>query len=255
MRFMRYLINNGNLLNVLLLAMAVVAFVAVGLSLTKMNSTYTPPKAKPKAETVVVPKEEKTAGLMPTDYAVIGEMNLFHPERRIIFEKKAEEVVRPDLILYGTMIQDAVQYAFIENRRNPSNSPGRGVRQTVVKKGDDIGGFVISEVAADRIVLVRGDDRMVVLLADAARKRNGSGTPSVSSPSPPSPVGQSGAVNPFTAQGSIRQQRQSGMPNVTPAPPGTQSPAPQSFPRQPMTTGPQPLPRQSITPGQRPVAP
>lgn len=234
MRFIQYLIKNANLLNLLLLAIAIIAFVGVGLSLSKMNSAYTPPKVKPKTEAAALPKEEKTASLMPTDYAVIGEMNLFHPERRIIFEKKAEEVVRPDLILYGTMVQDAVQYAFIEDKKNPSSSPGRGARQTVVKKGDNISGFVISEVATDRIVLVRGDDKMVVLLSDVAKKRTAGGAPS------PSPVVQPGAVNPFAAQGGMRQQRQQGTPNVTPAPPGTQSAVPQPLPRQPITTGPRP---------------
>jgi hypothetical protein len=165
---------------------------------------------------------------------IIGEMNLFHPERRIIFEKKAEEVVRPDLVLYGTMVQDSVQYAFVEDRKNPQNSPGRGARQTVVKKGDNISGFVISEIGMDRVVLVRGDDRMVVLLSDVAKKRNVSGTPT--------PVGQTGPVNPFGTQGVPRQQRQSGVPNVVPAPPGTA-----------MT--PQPLPRQAVAPASRPAVP
>jgi hypothetical protein len=40
---------------------------------------------------------------LPSDYAVIGETNLFHPDRVIPVDRKAE-VPQADVVLYGTMI-------------------------------------------------------------------------------------------------------------------------------------------------------
>ena len=71
------------------------------------------------------------------------------------------------------MIQDNVQYAFIEDKKNPKTTPGRGNRQTTIKKGDVISGFVVSEIGTDRITLTKGDDKMTVLLTNTD-KRNGS---------------------------------------------------------------------------------
>ena len=150
----------------------------------KMNTGYSLPQAKPKPVEEAEKPQEKNSNVLPSDYTVIGELNLFHPERRIPVEKKAEEIPKPELILYGTMVQDNVQYAFIEDKKNPKTTPGRGNRQTIIKKGDVIGGFVVSEIRADRITLTKGDEKMTVLLT-SADKRNGStaGT-EANSPSP-----------------------------------------------------------------------
>ena len=175
MRVLRYLIRSINPLNLLLLVITAAAVLVVLLPLMKMNAKYSLPQVKPRIAAEAEKPPEKSGSILPSDYTVIGDLNLFHPERRVPIEKKADEVPRPELILYGTMVQNNVQYAFIEDKKNPQTTPGRGSRQTTIKKGDVIGGFVVSEIGIDRITLTKGDDKMVVLLA-SADKRNGSAT-------------------------------------------------------------------------------
>jgi len=74
-----------------------------------------------------------------TDDAVIREKNLFHPERKIPPEQQPEKVTpKPDAFLYGTLIADDASYAFIEDKKAPYSTPGRGKRQTILKKGDHL---------------------------------------------------------------------------------------------------------------------
>jgi hypothetical protein len=232
MRIIRYLLRSINPLNILLFIILVVVICCL-FPLMKINAGYSLPQAKPKiVEEAEIP-QEKTANIQPSDYTVIAELNLFHPERRIPVEKKAEEIPKPDVILYGTMIQDSVQYAFIEDKKNPKTTPGRGNRQTTVKKGDIIGGFVISEIQADRITLAKGDEKITVLLADTDKRKNASvtqgpiQTPSTARPGqalPTSPFGPVPGQTSSTPQMGGRPQ--TAVP--TPQPPGA---VPQPLPR------------------------
>ncbi len=189
MPIMRYLFRSINLLNILIFIILAAAVIWVIFPLMKINTGYLLPQAKIKtAEEIETPQEKPPAG-QPSDYAVIAELNLFHPDRRISIEKKAEEIPKPDLILYGTMIQDDIQYAFVEDKKNPKTTPGRGTRQTTVKKGDVISGFVISEIKTDRITLAKGDEKITVLLADTNKPKNGAVTqPPIQTPTPARPA-------------------------------------------------------------------
>jgi hypothetical protein len=234
MRIIRYLAQSINPLNILLLIITVAAVIVVLFPLTRMNARYSLPQVKPKTVEEAEKPQEKSNSILPSDYTVIGELNLFHPERRIPVEKKAEEIPKPELVLYGTLVQDNIQYAFIEDKKNPKTTPGRGNRQTMIKKGDVIGGFVVSEIGTDRITLTKGDEKMTVLLA-SADKRNGSTTTQrpIQTPAPGTSPG-----SPFTpsAGGGSPMQMGGGRPSGAP-------PAPQ-----PPGTTPQPLPR-PIAPG------
>lgn len=235
MRIIRYLLRSINSLNILLFIILIAAVVWVLFPLMKINTGYSLPQVKPKIVEEPEKVQEKTANIQPSDYTVIGELNLFHPERRIPVDKKAEEIPKPELILYGTMIQDNVQYAFIEDKKNPKTTPGRGNRQTTVKKGDVISGFVISEVRADRITLTKGDEKLTVLLADANKRKNGTVTQGpMQTPTPtPARPGQTSPGSPFGPVSSPT----SSAPQVGARPPTT---APTT---QPPGAIPQPLPR------------
>jgi hypothetical protein len=65
-----------------------------------------------------------------------------------------------------------VSIAYVEDKKAPYSTPGRAKRQTALKKGGTIGGYVLREIEQNRIVLVRGEDRLVVML-DEKRKRMG----------------------------------------------------------------------------------
>jgi hypothetical protein len=110
----------------------------------------------------------------PVNYAVISEQNLFHPERKIPPERQQEKVLpKPDLFLYGTLITDSTSFAFVEDKRAPHSTAGRGKRQLTLKKGESLGGYILSEVEANRIVLVKGEERLVVMLDDREKRKSG----------------------------------------------------------------------------------
>ena len=122
-----------------------------------------------KAETATL-----AAPVVPSaaDYAMISEANLFHPERRVPPEKAEEKVIpKPEIVLYGTLITGDTSVAFIEDKKAPRTTPGRGKRQTAIRKGDNVGGYVLRQIEADRIILVKGDDQIVVKLEDAGKIR------------------------------------------------------------------------------------
>jgi hypothetical protein len=103
---------------------------------------------------------------------LIGDQNLFHPDRIIPPEKKEEKAVpKPDLILYGTLITDQLSMAFIEDRKAPKTTPGRGKRQTILHKGDQVSGYILREVEAGRIILAKGEERLIVLLEDGEKRK------------------------------------------------------------------------------------
>ncbi len=124
----------------------------------------------PETKTESVQKQENIADVnIPAalDYAIVTEKNLFHPERKMPPEKKDEQiVVRPDLIFYGSVITGEKKIAYIEDKKNPYSTPGRGKRQVPFVEGSMIGGYILKEVNPEFIVLVRGQDKMVVNLRD-----------------------------------------------------------------------------------------
>ena len=117
---------------------------------------------------------------------MIAEENLFHPERKIPAEKKVEQALpKPEFVLYGTLITDDIKLAYLEDRKAPYNTPGRGKRQTVLKIGDTMSSFTVKEIDTDKVVMVRGEDRIEVNVIDPAKpKRGDTGVaPKVSKPS------------------------------------------------------------------------
>jgi hypothetical protein len=204
-RIIRYVHSNINLLNILFVMAIGATLVFAVLPMVRMKAVAVLPKVKAPA-VYETPKPAETSPPSPLDYAVIGENNLFHPERRIPPVKKDDKPLpKPELVLYGTVVADGVVLAFIEDKKSPKTTPGRGQRQQVVKKGDVLTGFVLREIETDRIILVRGEEIMTVFLADERkRKKVGApGTPGIASRSPgapsPAPMSPSRAQTPLPA--------------------------------------------------------
>jgi hypothetical protein len=125
-----------------------------------------------------------------TEYAKIPEENLFHPERKIPVEKKADQqqppLPKPEFVLYGTLITDGLRLAYIEDLKAPRNSPGRGKRQTALKKGDSLSGFTVKEIEADRIVMTRGEESVdVKVSANTGKKERSVQTTAQAKEAPP----------------------------------------------------------------------
>jgi hypothetical protein len=172
MRFVRYIYRNINPLNIILIMSAVSIALGAFSPYFYPQVRFNLPAAKLPPAEEEKPSEAAVASPSPTDYMVIAEQNLFHPDRKIPVEKKeAQQLPKPELILFGTLITDGMSVAYVEDKKNPKTSPGRGKRQNVMKKGDAVSGFVLKEIEPDRIMLARGDETMVVHLSQGDKSR------------------------------------------------------------------------------------
>lgn len=133
-----------------------------------------------------VPKEKKlkniqqialnTVGTLDfpslSDFSIIGDENLFHPERKIPIEKKEEKPLpKPEFVLYGTLISENLSLAYLEDLKEPYTSPGRGKRQIPLRAGDTLSGFTLKEIYTDKVVMIRGEEKIVLNLTDPIRKK------------------------------------------------------------------------------------
>jgi type II secretory pathway component PulC len=165
------ILRNINILNIILIA-AVIAFVAFSIFPTlEMKVKY----ALPAAKNIEGTADKKTGELeIPslTQYTAVVDENLFHPERRIPPEKTVEQPLpKPEFVLYGTMISDDISFAYLEDLKAPRNTPGRGKRQVALKKGDSMSGFILKEIETDKILMVRGEERLIVAFNDPQRPK------------------------------------------------------------------------------------
>ncbi len=195
MNRLRFLMKNVNVLNCLLtLAVSAAAYQVTVPFLNVKTRVSLPAIVKVKA---AMPATKPTPASLPNptlaDYMPVSEQNLFHPERRIPPEKKEEAAVpKPELILYGTMIADNLSIAYVEDKKAPYSTPGRGQRQKQLKKGDQVSGYTLRDVEPNRIVLVKGQEKLVVMLDNKDKKRSGEAqapgpatTPSAAAPPRP----------------------------------------------------------------------
>ncbi len=195
-----YLAKSVNVLNCLfMLAAAAAAYdVIVPLLNTKIQATL---PAIGNVETEMAPPAS-LQNPSPSDYAPVVEQNLFHPERKIPEEKKAvSETIapKPDLVLHGTLITDNLSIAYIEDRKSPYATPGRGARQQQLRAGDSVSGYILRDVEPNRIVLVKGEEKIVVVFDEKGGKRGGEATtPAVATTAP-------GGLTPNPAEAAVSQ--------------------------------------------------
>jgi len=233
MRNINYLFRNIHLLNVLLLGGTFFFAHYIVVPMPDFNIKY----MVATGEKTIHEKAEKPVGIherIPTisDYLIVADNNLFHPERKIPLEKKAVEqqqpvpLPQPDIVLYGTLITDDVRLAYLEDLKAPRNTPGRGKRQTTMKIGDNLGGFVLKQIDTDKIVLMRGEEKMMVSVHDTQRKktRESQATQAAVSPSTPlqpQPKSQQQPVSPTSRKAVMARQREA----LKPEPPPQSQPA------------------------------
>lgn len=186
------LVRNINLLNAVLLAVAAV-FALYSLSpLLDVRIKYALPVP---GKTQGIAKETTDELQTPsvTEYTVISEKNLFHPDRNIPIEKKVEQPLpKPDFILFGTLITGGTSLAYLEDLKAPRSTAGRGKRQIALKKGDTLSGFTLKEIEADKIVMVRGDETITIPVNP--RDRNVATTAATAAATPQKPAQQAPAA-------------------------------------------------------------
>jgi hypothetical protein len=165
--------RNINLLNIILITAIIILANYTVLPMFNMSIKYTLPAGK---KTIGDTDEKPAEGRIPSpsDYMIIAEENLFHPERKIPVEKKAEQPLpKPEFVLYGTLITDDMKLAYLEDRKAPHSTQGRGRRQTVLRLGDSMSGFTLKDIETDKVVMVRGEDRIEVNVFDPAKPKRG----------------------------------------------------------------------------------
>ncbi len=176
---LKNLARNVNLLNILLFFLTLSFALYIFIPTLNIKTVLTlPPISKQEPELM----EETFSKLPPSpaDYIKISEENLFHPERKIPAspEKIAEkQLPKPEFVLYGTLITDELRLAYLEDVKAPRNTPGRGKRQAVMKKGDTISGFTIKEIEPDHIILAREDETLTLKVTESKKSRSVQTTP------------------------------------------------------------------------------
>jgi hypothetical protein len=227
MILIRYVLRSLNVINGLLLAaIAAVVYFAVMPVLNPAAQIMLPPAQDASEQSGK--KAEPFRTLATGDYAGISDQNLFHPERKIPPEKPSEKTLpRPEVFLYGTLITSEGSFAFIGDRKAPPPAEGRDKRQRTLRKGATLGGYLLSEVEADRIVLVKGDDQVVVMLSDREKRRDAErrASQTISRTTPGASLDQPASV-PGQPSGSTASPPSSSP--ASPSRPGTASPSSQT---------------------------
>lgn len=209
-------LKNINLLNMLLAAVLIFAADYSVLPFSNARIRYMPPSPKK----AVASKEEKPAELnppSPSDYIIVSEENLFHPERKIPAEKKAEEapLPKPEVVLYGTLIAGDTRFAYLEDLKSPRSTLGRGKRQITMKLGDTLSGFTLKEIDPDRIVMLRGEEKMLVHVLEPGKPKAREGA----APAVQTARGQPPQMPQWTPPAASSQQPPSPRSLFQPAPP------------------------------------
>jgi hypothetical protein len=186
------LVRNVNLLNAVLLSVAVV-FSLYSLSpLLDVRIRYALP-APGKTPEIARETTDEIQTPSVTEYAVVSEKNLFNPDRKMPVEKKVEQPLpKPDFVLFGTLITGGMSLAYLEDLKAPRSTAGRGKRQIALKKGDTLSGFTLKEIETDKIVMVRGDETITIPVNP--RDRNVATPAPTAAATPQKPAPQAPAV-------------------------------------------------------------
>ena len=172
MHKLKYIFRNINLLNITLITAIIILSNYTVLPMFNMNIRYTLPAGK---KTMGDTDEKPADSLIPslTDYTMIAEENLFHPGRKIPAEKKDEQPLpKPEFVLYGTLITDNINLAYLEDLKAPYSTTGRGKRQRALRLGNTLSDYTLNEIHHDQVVMVRGDDRIILKVDDPSKSRN-----------------------------------------------------------------------------------
>jgi len=214
MNKLKLLLRNINLLNIILIASVVMVAGYVVLPMLNIKVKFTPSIQKKISTTKEeIPPEGQTQS--PSDFLIIAEQNLFHPQRIIPPEKQEEQPLqKPDFVLYGTLVADNISVAYMEDKKSPRTTPGRGKRQTALKKGDTLSGYTLKEIDPEQVIMVRGEDTLIVKVMDPNVKKDREGGST--------PIPQAKAISP--EQRALRPTPQPTRPEQATAPPSRKTP-------------------------------
>jgi hypothetical protein len=228
MRRLSSLLRSINVLNIMLLVTTFLLADYIVLPMLNVQVKFVPAVPK-KVSDEKAEKLPQNTTPNPADYTIIADQNLFHPERKIPPEKKEEAALpKPEFVLYGTLITNNLRFAYLEDRKSPRSTPGRGKRQTALKLGDTMSGYTLKDIDYNEVTMVKGDDIVTIKVIDSSVKkdREGVSTPVASTAPPGTQVRPSPATQPQRPSPQIPVPEQGIKPRRIPY-----RPQPQSLPK------------------------
>lgn len=215
MRRIKYLLSNINLMNIMLVVLLIFIVNYMAMPFSKMNANYAlPPVKKPAIEKTTKDEKTEEKSPSPSDYMVIAEQNLFHPERMIPVPKvEAPPLPQPEFMLYGTLVTDGLKIAYMEDKKT-KGPQDKEKRQTALRLGDSMSGFVLKEVEDDQVLMQRGEEKLVISLNETKIRE----VPVAASAAPPQATQAASAARPQAVkplQNAAAQRRQRRIGNTT----------------------------------------
>jgi len=146
-------------------ALGIVSVVlAVGIVRTLLAKRPLPPPSAPRAVSAPAPAAPAAAGdVGPGAYEVIAARNLFNSSRSetVAAVAAAAPVAKP--ILHGVVVNGAKSRAFLEDPKFK--------RVAGYSVGDTVGGGTIDKITDDRVIIVRPEGPIEILLQDPSKPR------------------------------------------------------------------------------------
>jgi hypothetical protein len=217
----RYLMQSINVLNLLMTATAIGFFVYFLNPLLRTPISVKVPV--PNEMSLGMPARAEEMKLSITDYALIGEKNLFHPDRIVPEEKKIPNPMtlpRPELIFHGTMMTSELKIAYVEDKKAAPKTTGRSSPYMVVKEGESISGYILKQITENMIVLANGEEQMTLYL-DEIKDRKGeiTGPSRAPAPAPAATAPPQAAPRPTTPPPAARPSVVQSAPSAPSSPP------------------------------------
>lgn len=163
-------------LNILLAVLSLLFVTYIVRQVTQPGPVAAP---RPSAPTPAATPRAPAPAPSPQTYSIVSARNLFSPSRSETTTTQAAihaatAVRKPNL--YGVLLTDGLRIAYLED---PATR-----RVTSYQPGDSIGGGTVETISGDRIVILRPEGKMEVLLHDPSRPR-AAAPPAVSAQAPP----------------------------------------------------------------------
>jgi hypothetical protein len=206
MHKLNYILKNINLLNLILIAVIILLANYTFLPIFNKSVKFKLPSVKQ----AIDHKNEKPAESSvqsPSDYTIIAEENLFHPERKIPVEKtEGKPLPEPEFVLYGTLITDNLRVAYLEDLKAPHTTEGRGKRQLALRLGNSLSGYTLVEISPDKVIMAKGDDKIEVSIINPSKRKTGGKIAATKEPRKPAAVDESSRREMIKREKELKRQ-------------------------------------------------
>ncbi|MBF0317116.1 MAG: hypothetical protein HQL04_02995 [Nitrospirae bacterium] len=120
-------------------------------------------------------------------YMLITDKNLFHQDRKLVLPVKAPPEVAappPEFTVYGILMYPNATTVYVEDKKNPYSTQGRGTRQRRLHQGDTISGYTLQTITPEYAEFVSGEKTLRFMVIDHKKKVRTGASPATA-PVPP----------------------------------------------------------------------